>query len=97
MQQYIARSDLFAAIVSGLSQVPVVALLGARQVGKTALAQQVVSEWPGPSTVLDLEVAAVREALSATPERLLRQSEGLVVLDEVQRMPGLFRDPAPDL
>ena len=90
MQQYIARPDLLAAIVSGLSQVPVVALLGARQVGKTTLAQQAASEWSGPSTVLDLEVATVREALSATPERLLRQSEGLVVLDEVQRMPGLF-------
>ncbi len=90
MQQYIARPDLCADIVGGLSQVPVVALLGARQVGKTTLAAQVASEWPGPSTVLDLEVAAVREALSATPERLLRQSEGLVVLDEVQRMPGLF-------
>ena len=90
MQQYIARPDLLAAIVSGLSQVPVVALLGARQVGKTTLAEQVASDWSGPSTVLDLEVATVREALSATPERLLRQSEGLVVLDEVQRMPVLF-------
>ena len=90
MQHYIARPDLLAAIVSGLSQVPVVALLGARQVGKTTLARQAASEWPGPSTVLDLEVAAVRQALSATPERLLRQSEGLVVLDEVQRMPELF-------
>ena len=90
MQQYISRPDLLAAIVSGLSQVPVVALLGARQVGKTTLAEQVASEWQGPSTVLDLEVATVREALSGTPERLLRQSEGLVVLDEVQRMPGLF-------
>ena len=69
---------------------PVVALLGARQVGKTTLAEQVASEWSGPSTVLDLEVATVREALSVTPERQLRQSEGLVVLDEVQRMPGLF-------
>ena len=69
---------------------PAVALLGARQVGKTTLAEQVASERPGPSTVLDLEVAAVREALSATPERLLRQSKGLVVLDEVQRMPSLF-------
>ena len=44
----------------------------------------------GPSTVFDLEVAADRAALSATPERLLRAGEGLVVLDEVQRMPGLF-------
>ena len=90
MQQYIPRPALVSEIVGGLSQVPVVALLGARQVGKTTLAEQVALEWSGPSTVLDLEVATVREALSATPERLLRQSEGLVVLDEVQRMPGLF-------
>ena len=67
-----------------------VALLGARQVGKTTLARRVVAEWPGPSQVFDLEVAAHRQALSATPDRLLRGSEGLVVLDEVQRMPSLF-------
>ena len=90
MQHYIARRDLLADIISGLSQVPVVALLGARQVGKTTLAQQAASEWPGPSTILDLEVATVRQAMSATPERLLRRSEGLVVVDEVQRMPQLF-------
>ena len=90
MQQYIARPDLIADVISGLSQVPVVALLGARQVGKTTLAQQTASEWPGPSTVLDLEAATVRQAMSATPERLQRQSEGLIVVDEVQRMPDLF-------
>lgn len=90
MQQYISRPKLVSEIVGGLSQVPVVALLGARQVGKTTLAEQVASGWSGPSTILDLEVAAVREALSGTPERLLRQGEGLVVIDEVQRMPSLF-------
>ncbi len=77
-------------VTGGLSEAPAVALLGARQVGKTTLARQVVSGWREPSTVFDLEVAADREALSATPERLLRAAEGLVVLDEVQRMPGLF-------
>ena len=67
------------------------ALLGARQVGKTTLARQVAAAWPGRSTVFDLEVAAVREALSQTPETLLRNSEGLVVIDEVQRLPALFQ------
>ena len=90
MQQYIARADLLAAATGQLSEAPVVALLGARQVGKTTLAEQVVSGWPGPFTVFDLEVATTREALSVTPEKLLRESEGLVVLDEVQRMPELF-------
>jgi len=90
MQQFIARPALLAAIAQGLSEVPAVALLGARQVGKTTLARQVADEWPGQSILLDLEVAATREALSATPERLLGNSEGLVVIDEIQRMPALF-------
>ena len=90
MQQSIARNDLLSAVVDALSEAPVVALLGARQVGKTTLAGQVVNAWPGTSTLYDLEVAAVREALSATPERLLRNADGLVVIDEVQRMPALF-------
>ena len=90
MQQKIARQTLSDAVVRGLSEGPAVALLGARQVGKTTLARQVLSGWRGPSAVFDLEVAADREALSATPERVLRAGEGLVVLDDVQRMPGLF-------
>ena len=90
MQQLLARPRLAAAIRDGLSEAPVVALLGARQVGKTTLAEQVRSAWPGPSTLFDLEVAGARAALSRTPERLLRNSEGLVVIDEVQRLPGLF-------
>ena len=90
MQQFIQRPALLVAAVQGLSEVPAVALLGARQVGKTTLARQVADEWPGPSALLDLEVAATREALSGTPERLLGSRQGLVVIDEIQRMPGLF-------
>ena len=90
MRQLIPRRNLLAAIRQGLSESPVVALLGARQVGKTTLARLVASGWSGPSTALDLEDLAVREALSATPDRLLRRKEGLVVLNEVQRLPQLF-------
>ena len=90
MRQSIARKALLDATLWRLSRSPVTALLGARQVGKTTLAQQVVAAWEGPSTVYDLEVAAVREAFRATPERLLRGGEGLVVIDEVQRVPELF-------
>ena len=90
MQRSLARLEPLEAAVTGLSEAPAVALLGARQVGKTTLAAQVASAWNGPSTVFDLEVTATREALSTTPERALRECEGLVVLDEVQRMPSLF-------
>ena len=95
MQQKIARDDLLSAAVEGLSEVPVVALLGARQVGKTTLAGQVASAWRGPSQVFDLEVAAMREAVFAAPERLLRGCEGLVIIDEVQRLPGMFETLRP--
>lgn len=81
----------------GLSEAPAVALLGARQVGKTTLARLVASEWRGPATTFDLEEVAAREALSATPDRLLRRKEGLVVLDEVQRLPRLFEALRPIL
>ena len=90
MQQLIDRSDLLAKVSSGLHEAPVVALLGARQVGKTTLAQRLVASWQGPSRVLDLEVSAVRQALTQTPEAILRGNTGLVVIDEVQRMPTLF-------
>lgn len=90
MQQKIPRPILLASTIQGLSEAPVVALLGARQVGKTTLARLVASEWRGPTTAFDLEDVAAREALSATPDRLLRRREGLVVLDEVQRLPHLF-------
>ena len=90
MQRYVGRSGLLAATMERLSEAPVVALLGARQVGKTTLARQVMSSWPGATTLFDLEVAATREALSRTPERVLRHCEGLVVIDEVQRLPALF-------
>ena len=90
MQQSIIRAELLSAVDDALSEAPVVALLGARQVGKTTLAGQITSAWPGASTLYDLEVAAVREALSATPNRLLRNADGLVVIDEVQRIPALF-------
>ena len=90
MQQNIDRSGLLAAVSEGLHEAPVVALLGARQVGKTTLARQIAAAWPGPTRFFDLEVAAVREALAQTPEAVLRDSEGLVVIDEVQRMPVLF-------
>ena len=90
MQQLIARPHLRAAVSDSLQEAPVVALLGARQVGKTTLAQQAAAAWPGRSRLLDLEVPAVREALVRTPDAVLRSSDGLVVVDEVQRLPSLF-------
>ena len=90
MQQLIARHGMLTDVSSSLQEAPAVALVGARQVGKTTLARQVADAWPGHSRLFDLEVPAVREALTETPESVLRGSEGLVVVDEVQRRPALF-------
>ena len=90
MQQLIDRTDIRKAALQGLTEAPAVALTGAREVGKTTLAAEIAAGWPGPSTTYDLEVPATRDALSATPDRLLRMAEGLVILDEVQRLPRLF-------
>ena len=95
IQQYTPRTHPLAAVNRALSEAPVVALVGARQVGKTTLAAQVVSAWDGPSTVHDQEVAAAPEGLAATPERLLGRSEGLVAIDEIQCRPHLFETLPP--
>ncbi|MGE3309008.1 MAG: ATP-binding protein [Limisphaerales bacterium] len=91
MPQPLLRSALLSAIRVRLAESPVVALLGARQVGKTTLAGQVAAEWPGPAVTFDLERSDTLEAMRATPERLLSEQKGLVILDEVQRLPELFR------
>ena len=72
-----------------LAESPVVALLGARQVGKSTLARQVVAESPGPCTWFDLEDPAHRARLS-DPALELRPLRGLVVLDEIHRLPEVF-------
>jgi predicted AAA+ superfamily ATPase len=67
----------------------VVALLGARQVGKTTLARALVKARRGPATFFDLESSADLQRL-ADPLFVLENLKGLVVLDEVQHRPELF-------
>ena len=74
---------------------PVVALLGARQVGKTTPARQAGAAWTGPSAGFGLEVTAGRRAFGAVPRLLLRDGEGLVVIDEVQLVPQQFEGMRP--
>jgi len=90
MQQSLMRNSLLEAVRIRLRESPAVALLGARQVGKTTLAEQVAAAWDGVSTVFDLERPDARAALQSTPERTLGELSGLVIIDEVQRIPALF-------
>ena len=85
----IPRERHLEAIEGRLRRFPVVALLGARQVGKTTLARQVVRRFRGQSTIFDLERATDLSLLN-DPELALGPLRGLVVLDEVQRRPEIF-------
>lgn len=84
----IARRAHVAQVQRLLRQNKVVAVLGARQVGKSTLARAVASKWPA-SVVFDLERTADVRRLE-DPERALAHLKGLVVLDEIQLRPELF-------
>jgi len=71
-----------------LTRSPAVVLLGPRQVGKTTLARTLVA--PDSANYFDLEDPAV-EVLLSQPMTALRDLRGLVVIDEVQRAPDLFK------
>lgn len=83
------RRDSLLRLRGLVSRHPVVALLGARQVGKTTLARLLADEWDGPVSFFDLE-DPVDLARLAEPSLVLRELRGLVVLDEVQRLPEIF-------
>ncbi len=81
--------DLHVAAVKRLvRRSPVVALLGARQVGKTTLAREVAAA-ERRVTFFDLENPTDLARL-ADPMLALEDLKGLVVLDEIQRRPDLF-------
>jgi hypothetical protein len=77
------------AVGKALEQVPVVALLGPRQVGKTTLARDVARAFAGPVSHFDLEDPDDLARL-AEPKLILEPLTGLVVIDEIQRRPDLF-------
>jgi predicted AAA+ superfamily ATPase len=79
-------------LVEALSTMPVVVLLGPRQVGKTTLALELAEQFKDKKTsYLDLELDSDLSKLDDT-EGYLRQFSGqLLIIDEVQRKPDLFR------
>jgi len=71
-----------------MRRTPTVALLGARQVGKTTLAKTIAQD--RSSIYLDLESPEDLLKLSDPTAFLSRHSDKLVILDEIQRAPDLF-------
>lgn len=84
---HIARAALQLRVEAALKRAPIAALLGPRQCGKTTLAQAVARG--RKATFFDLERSSDRLRLQE-PELSLGPLSGLVVIDEIQRQPGLF-------
>ena len=83
----LSRTDYLRLVERATARSPVTALLGPRQCGKTTLARAFAAT--RTATVFDLESDVHRRRL-ANPEMVLGALDGLVVLDEIQRVPELF-------
>ena len=84
----IDRIALTATVRDALARSPAVALVGPRQVGKTTLARSFLA--PDSPQWFDLEDPQV-EAQLAEPMVALGDLRGLVVIDEIQHAPDLFK------
>lgn len=83
----IARPDYIKQISAALRRSPILAILGPRQCGKTTLARMFGGG--KKAEYFDLESQPDLQRLQ-NPELVLGSLEGIVILDEIQRMPVLF-------
>ncbi|MBI3209866.1 MAG: ATP-binding protein [Candidatus Solibacter usitatus] len=83
--------DTLDEIADLLTRFPAVAILGPRQVGKTTLARMIASKLGKRAIYLDLELPSDLIKL-ADPEYYLDvHQQRLVILDEIQHVPDLFK------
>ncbi len=85
MYQRNSETELMAA----LADTPVVLLNGARQTGKSTLAARLTGA--GSATALTLDDATALAAATADPQGFVAGLGERVVIDEVQKAPGLFQ------
>jgi uncharacterized protein len=81
---------LTSEILEQVADMPAIAVLGPRQVGKTTLVKSLESRIPKNIIYLDLESNQDRNRLQDAELYLSERQDDLIVIDEVQRMPELF-------
>ena len=82
------QRNIQAAVRRAMADTPVVLLNGARQTGKTTLAQELATA-PG-SQYFTLDDAATLALAAGDPAGFIRNLTGPVVIDEIQKAPELF-------
>ena len=82
------RRYLEQTILDRLQNVPAVALMGPRQVGKTTLALSISAHIP--AVYLDLENKTDLRKVEDIAAFHRENSDKLIILDEVQRLPEVF-------
>lgn len=91
MQRKYLKRHLQSHIEKRLTHNPAVILLGARQVGKSTLARQILRKYKN-SVYLDLERSSDRQKIAFDPELFLSSNRNkLICLDEVQFLPDIFQ------
>ncbi len=80
------------AVEAALADTRVVVVLGARQVGKSTLLEQVASAERAGREVLTLDNQAVRTAAKADPAGFIATLATPVAIDEIQRVPELMTE-----
>ena len=86
----IRRDRHIAEIIRRLRIFEVVAILGPRQIGKTTLAKQVAERYRTQSHHFDLEDPVALSRIQDDANLALKDLKGLIIIDEVQRLPNLF-------
>jgi predicted AAA+ superfamily ATPase len=81
-----SQRHLLPFLNKSLAMFPAVAVVGARQVGKTTLLGAVPGEWQH----YDMEVQSDRGQVIGDPDLFLRLASGSVAIDEAQLAPSLF-------
>lgn len=85
----IDRQREVKTLITFLKRNRVVGIIGARQVGKTTLARSLLKHIRSAFSYYDLENPEDLARL-ADPMLALKGLKGIVIIDEIQRLPGLF-------
>jgi len=85
------KREAQSAITRLLAEFPAVGVLGTRQVGKTTLAEEIAASMEPRPIYLDLENPADQAKLSEAADYFELHKGKLIILDEIQRVPELFK------